>query len=547
MRLNNIPNTPQGISEATAEVERVLTARHIKVADSVRALLALEETMVKMSEVSKPGDTFTVRLVRGLDATRLVVSQRGEEMSLSAELPGADLTTLTDDYGAEAEGVIRDLVLRATADRIRLRRNRDVNVVTITVVRSENGPLLRALIALISGIAVGTLCRWCFPDSSEMISATLFTPLYHLFLSAVHMVMPLLVFFSIAASLTGFEDLGALGRTAGKVMGCYLSTTIVAILLAISFSRLIHPGRPGIIDLPPLVGSSTEGLEDVSIWQTIINIVPENFFGAFVNTDVLQVIFLALIVGIAVSRCGKYAPTLRYSVEALNELFGSVTAIISAFLPVAIFGAMAGLALTLNMATFSTLLGWAATVISALTGMMLFYLLLIRCIARLNPLAFMRKYGNVGVTGFLTSSSSATMPTSMECCQKLGIAPRIYSFSIPLGITVNMDGTSIFFLTSTLFVANLYGISIEGATLFTLSTTVLLLSVAAPAVPGAGTACVLILFALIGIPAEAFSLVLGIAPILELCCTALNVMGDGMVATLVARSENALDMEQYNA
>lgn len=543
----NVPCNIPAVSAATAQIEQALMACKSKAEDCTRAALAAEECMVRMTEAAQPADEINVKVRKGIFRTTVTLSLRGKEVAICPTLTNADIASVADEYGPEAEEMVRDLVLRASAPSIRYRYAKGVNVVTIVVSSTEKSALIYSLTALVAGVVAGVVCRAALPAAwSAAVTANLFAPLYDLFLAAVKMVVAPLVFFSIAASIAGFSDLGMLGRTAGKVFGCYLFTTMLALLLAIGGNAIIVPGHPGMVELPAASGVAANA-GGLSVVDTIKSIVPDNFVGAFASGNMLQVIFIAVLVGIAAGRSGAYSPSIRSAIDALNGLFGSLTAIITRFLPFAIFGSIASMVAGLDAGTFGSLAMWAASCLTALAALIVCYLVLVAVMARLNPLTFIRKYYQVSLTGFLTSSSSAAIPISLDCCRRLGVSPRIYSFSIPLGANINMDGSSIFFSTATLFLAGLYGIPVEGMTMVTFVATVLLISVATPGVPGAGTACILLLFDIVGIPAEAFSLIIGIAPLLEIFCTAVNVTGDGVVATIVAKSEDALDVDAYNA
>lgn len=542
----NVANDLNEISAATERIEHVLNDFKTKPEESAKAVFLVEECMVKLSEMADASDMISVKVRKSPFATSVTLTQRGKEISLIPGIENTDINEIVDEYGPEAAELIRDLVLKNTSDRVRIQHRKGINTVTIMVTKIENAELYYTFFAMLSGIAVGLLCRFTLPMAwSNVLCEDFFTLLYNLFLTAIKMIVGPLVFFSIAASISGFSDLKALGRTAGKVFVCYLVTTTIAITIALGCNFVIDPGRPGMIDVSSASGVATE-TAGVSIIDTLISIIPDNFIGAFASGNMLQLIFLAVLVGIAAGQAGRHSEGIRTAIDAISDLFGTITAIISHFLPLAIFGSMATMTAQLDAKTIATIMMWGVSFLTAIVLLVLGYMCLL-IVGRINPLQFIRKYYRVPLTGLLTSSSSATIPTSLDCCRSLGISPRIYSFSIPLGASINMDGTSMFFTTASLFLAGLYGIHVDCATMLTFITTVLLLSVAAPGVPGAGTACILILLNIIGVPAEGFALLIGLAPLLELFGTAANVLGDGVVATLVAKSEKALDLETFNA
>lgn len=530
-------------------MEDALVALKPKAEDRVRSILLLEEVVVKLAEAAGGSSDAKVKamVVNTPRKLSIKLSSKGSDAGISAMLSENDTLVLGEEYGDEVVEVIRGMIMSSYADRIVSKYSRGVNSVEIIVSKSDKALLFDTMIAIVAGLCAGILARVTLgPEMETVASMYIFQPLYSLFLTAISMVVAPLVFFSIASSISGFTDLKALGRTGGKVFGAYLFTTAIAIALSFGINALFRPGVPGIVELPASIGQGGETIT-ISMLETILKIIPDNFLGAFVASDMIQVMVLAILVGIAIGRMGKYSESVRHFVESANELFGSITSIVSHFLPFAIFGSIGNMALTLDVGAVGALASWAGTVIATVAAMMLCYMVLLALFGRLNPMKFVEKFYPATVTAFMTSSSNATMPTTMECCRKMGLSPKIYSFSIPLGANVNMDGTAICFVLSTLFAAGLYGIEISGATLATFIATVMMISVAAPGVPGAATACLLMLFAIVGIPPEAYGLLIGILPLLELFETASNVTGDGAVSTIVAKSEHALDLEQYNS
>lgn len=545
MKKITIKPTVEAISETVEQVEKILVGYKVDAKDKMMATLTLEETLVKMMEAAGENDSITIRISRGLKTIKLHLSCRGYNISVGDSLSDFDSEVLDEEYGAEAESAIRNLVLRSNSERIRYRNKHGVNVVDILVSRSKMAMMYDTLGGMALGISVGLLLRLlASPVVIGDVCHFVFSPIYTLFITAVGMVVAPLVFFAIASSISGFDDMRSLGRIGTRIIMCYLCTTACAIATSLGFDALIHPGVPGVMQLPGTEAAVSD--MDISVLDTIINIVPPNLFGAFVKADMLQIIFIAILVGIASGKMGKNSGRVRAFVETMNDLFGAVVGIISRALPIAIFGSMANLTATIDVSMVNILFKWICVIMLSLVVMVFVYSMLVLCIGRVNPKNFLRKFLPASLAAFFTSSSSASIPTSIECCRKMGIQPRVYSFSIPLGATINMDGTSVLFVTATTFLAGLYGVEINGATMATFIMTVMLLSVAAPGVPGAATACLLMLFSIVGLPAEAYGLIIGIAPLIELFLTMLNVTGDGAVTTAVASAEGALDKEKFN-
>lgn len=541
-------NTLSDISLAVDQVEQILRDNKVKTEHLVKATLTLEETLVRISELTAGEDTQIQIVVRkGLRKCDIRISYKGSMIG-SADLFSQEglAGELDDEFGPEAEGLIRDMVLRVSAERLTVRHSRGVNTITLLVSKTEKSLLYDTLIALGLGLSVGIITRnVANPELTEWISGNFFMPLYTLFLTVISMIIAPFIFFSLASSIAGFQDMSTLGRTGSKVFGNYMLTTMLGLLMCIGIFFLIQPGTGSTFEFPVPTGTESEVIT-LSLTDKLISIIPTNFIGSFVENDMLKIMFLAILIGATLGRTGKHTERLKGGFDALNELFGKATSALASLLPLAIFGSTANMAATLDVGAVGSLLSWLGFIMLCIVLQFCLYLVLIIVLGRVNPLQFIRKFSPAMATALMTSSSSITIPTSQECCRKLGISPRIYSFSIPLGANINMDGTSLCFCGTTLFLANLYGIAVTPGALISLVFTIMLISVAIPGVPGAGTACLIMAFVVVGVPAEALGIVIGLLPLIELVETSLNVTGDGTVTTIVASSEKLIDMDVYN-
>lgn len=548
MKTIRIKNTLQDVSAAVAQVDEQLRKYKVGVEDRARSTLMLEESLVRIVESTASSEVkIFVSIRRGINSTDLRVTVKCPEIQFVSDSLLGSSDILSEEYGPETEALIRDLILRNGAERLRTHYSKGVNRVDILVSRNDKAMIYKTLAALVLGLGSGFAVRmFCSPEVGAGLNEYLFSPLYSLFLTAIAMIMVPMVFFSLATSVAGFGDMSALGRTGGKVFGTYFLTTAIAIGVAIGMNYLLVPGRPGMMVLPE-AGADAEPTIRLSLMDKLMSIIPDNFIGAFSSADMLQVMFLAVLLGIACTQIGKFSQPVKNAIDALSAWFSRATSIISGFLPYAIFGAMAQMALKMDVGGIGALASWVGVLMLCLVVQLVVYMLLLWLVARVNPFVFLRKFLPASMTAFFTSSSSAAIPTSMDCCQKMGISRKVYSFSIPLGANINMDGLSVCFVITTLFVAGLYGVSVSAAEIISLITSVMLISIAIPGVPGAGTACILMLFAIVGVPPEAFGLVIGLMPILELFETSLNVTGDGVVTAIVAKSEGEMDTQQYYA
>ena len=391
-----------------------------------------------------------------------------------------------------------------------------------------------------------------------------------MFMNALMIIIAPVVFFSLVSCISQFKNLAELGRIGAKTMGMYLLTTVIAIVLAIAVFKIINPPCTGLVtdDAGQAVAeqvdetqsavadasqgdavqpSSSTGDIAKSLIDTVVNIVPSNFLSPFVEANTLQLIFLAVLCGLAVGMIGEYTVVLKEFFEACNSLFLTITQMIARFIPLAVFCSIMLMLINTGFSSLLSMLGMAATQILALALMMAIYCLLILLMGRVNPITFLKKNREGMLTAFTLASSSAAMPVNMRTCtEKLGISPKIANFSIPLGATINMDGTTIFLAITGLFCAKAYGIDVPISLLITMSITIILLSLGAPGVPGAGLVCLTVVFSNLGVPVEACGLVIGVMSILDMIITMSNTTGDVACAVIVANSENMLDKSIYN-
>lgn len=406
----------------------------------------------------------------------------------------------------------------------------------------------KTLIALLAAIILGLLLR--FLGSSGFNAAVdeyLLTPLKTMFLSALKLVVVPVVFFMISSSVAGISDLKVYGRIGARVLGLYLLTSVAAICMGMGISALLQPSAGVTMEL----GSATYTSEvtEVSLMDTLVGIVPSNILSPFLNADMIQIIFLALLLGIGVGLLEAETDRgmLRQGLELMNRLFLKISSLVLRLIPVGTFCAVALLILEIDGGMLLSLLKLIGAVLAGAGGMMVLYGLLFGAMTRKNPLKLMKKCIPNYMSFALLCSTSAVMPQTLDTCtNRLGIDPEVSSFSMPLGSTMNMDGACIYLTVSALFLAGLYGVDVTPAMLVKLGFTTLLLSVGAPPIPGAGFICLSILVMQLGIPMESIGFLLGIDQVMSMCRTVVNGAGDITVTAIVAHNEGRMDTELFD-
>ena len=538
-------NDPECIAKCMEFIESGLGSAGTDLKLAIKAQLLSEEMIASLIEnnASKGGD-IRVQVKKIIGDTGITISAKGEEFDLFAAEGD-----VSDDMGdEEAQEVLRSIILRAHGENLKYSHKNGINSVRIMTGESGMSSMKLTLGALVLGIVFGLLLKFVFPEAAcSGICDYLLTPVSTVFMNALKIVIAPVVFFSIVSCISGFGDMSELGRIGIRVMGMYLLTTVIAVLMSFGVTMLISPGKFGAGLAMAGTAVDIDTNVDTSLLNTIINIVPSNFVKPFLEADTLQLIFLAIVVGVAVGKIGKYTPVLVEFFEACNSLFLTVTSMIARFIPAAVFCSVSLMLVDLGGSSFLSMFSYFATNVIAIFVMLIIYGLLVLLMGRVSPVTFFRKNREGMLTSFTLCSSSAAMPTNIRTCtEKLGISPKVCNFSIPLGATINMDGTCIGLVVSGLYLAKMFGVTVTPSMMAPLVLTIILLSLGCPGVPGAGLVCLGIVLAQIGVPIGAMGLVIAIDPILDMFDTMSNTTGDVACALITASREGLLDRKIFN-
>lgn len=539
----------QGIRCGLDFIEDTLKEYKIKKKEIQSAILLAEESMVTLIAHRRGETGMKITVSKRMGSVSVKLSCPGEPFDLS-ENGDFGIPLDTEEMDHEAEMAIRGMILKSFDDRIRCKHKNGWNTVNITARKAQRRQLYLTLGSLVLAILLGFLFKAILPEKALTgLNGYLLVPVKTMFLNALKMVVGPVVFFSIVSCVSQFGSLTELGKMGAKVFGLYLFTTVLAIGLGFGVFQVFQPGDPSLLasvsDAAAGTAAAAAGTS-ISILDTVVGIVPANIVKPFLETNMLQIIFIALLCGIAVGMIGDYSKGLREFFEACNSLFLKITTLIINVIPLAVFCSMTSLVLTTGTDTLISLMGLAGTFLAALVGMITVYCLLILLLGRVSPLPFLKKFAPAMLTTFSLSSSNAAMTFNMKTCREnLGISSKVCSFSIPLGATINMDGSCIYMMIAGLFMARIYGIELSGAQLFSMIFAVFVLSVGAPGIPGSGLVCASVLLVQIGVPVEALSLIMGIDPIFGMFRAASNSTGDAAVSLIVAKTEGLLDREIY--
>ncbi|UPR37222.1 dicarboxylate/amino acid:cation symporter [Vibrio cyclitrophicus] len=405
----------------------------------------------------------------------------------------------------------------------------------------------RVILGMVVGILTGFAIQSLFADSgfvNNYIVNGLFEVGGQIFVASLKMLVVPLVFVSLVCGTSSLKDLSTLGRMGGKTLALYIGTTAVAITLALSIGNLFQPGAGA--DLT--AASSFKSADAPSLGQVIIDMFPTNPIQAMAEGKTLQVIVFAVLFGIAISAAGKPGERIAAVFSDLNEVIMKLVALLMNLAPYGVFFLMAklfsglGLGAIWNLAEYFLVLAGTLLLHGLVT-----YSAMLKGFTGLSPITFLRKMEDAIMFAFSTASSNATIPVTMETAKnRMGVDNKVASFTVPLGATVNMDGTAIMQGVATAFIAQAYNIDLSMGDYLMVILTATLASVGTAGVPGVGLVMLAMVLNQVGLPLEGIALIMGVDRLLDMIRTAVNITGDSAVSIIVAKSEGALDESRFN-
>ncbi len=401
----------------------------------------------------------------------------------------------------------------------------------------------KIIVSMILGILVGFTFNLTglIESSLGTYTADLFDLVSYLFLSSLKLIIVPLIFFSIVCGIVSLSDDVSLSRLGIKTLLLYTITTVIAISLGLLFSSFMNYEEINMKNLDSVIN-----IENI---ETDGNIFPNNIFKSLSDGNIIHLLIFAVLIGISASRIKNRIKTFIQYFYDFNDVINELVKLIIAFTPIAVFCILAKTFSTQGMETISSLAGYFFTVIFVLIFHFLFtFSMLIKFFTALSPVKFFQNLKEVVIFTFSTSSSSASIPFTLRAAEeKYGINKSISTFTVPLGATINMDGTAIMQGCATFFLANLYGIDLGINEILTIVITATVASIGTAGVPSAGIIMLTVIFTQIGIPLEGITLLLGVDRLLDMMRTSVNVSGDLCISCIIASSENKINEEVFNS
>lgn len=404
-------------------------------------------------------------------------------------------------------------------------------------------------ISLIAGMLLGVIFFYFVP-SGFIKDDLLVNGIFYLFgtgfIRAMQMLVVPLVFCSLICGTMSIGDTNTLGKVGIKTIGFYLVTTAIAISIALSIGELINPGIG--LDMESIKMSTATAAQSTSVVDTFLNIVPKNPIGSLADGNMLQIIFFAILIGIILAKLGDSTRNVANGFNQWNQIMMSMTLMVMKVAPIGVFCLVAKTFSEIGFDGFLPMIKYMLGVLSALAVQcFIVYMIMLKIFAKKSPIKFLKKFFPVMGFAFSTATSNATIPLSIDTLsKKMGVSKKISSFTIPLGATINMDGTAIMQGVAVVFAAQAFGIDLSAMDYITVIFTATMASIGTAGVPGVGLITLSMVFASVGLPVEAIGIIMGIDRILDMTRTAVNITGDAVCTIIVAEQNGSLKSDVYN-
>ena len=366
-----------------------------------------------------------------------------------------------------------------------------------------------------------------------------------IFINLLKMLIVPLIFFSLVSGISSLSNLNSLGKITAKTIALYLSTTAIAVTLSLAVGSLFKPGAGynSEISIAPESLPPSQG-----VFETIVNIFPSNIIQAMANNEMLAVVFFSILFGLALNKTNHLTNNFSQSFEKLNTVFMQLVITIISFAPIGVFCLIGKFVIVDGLDVFQEAFKYVILLILVLIlHVFITYSLLLKLLTSINLKTIFIKMKDVAIFAFSTSSSAATIPVTLKTVQNdLGVNKNVASFVVPVGATINMDGTAIMQGMATIFIAQMSGIDLTLIQYVQVIILAVVASIGAAAVPSAGTITLVLILQQFGLPLEAIGIILAVDRILDMLRTSVNVTGDAAVACIVAESEGLLDKKIFN-
>ena len=528
--------TFETLGDVSAELDAYLREHNTDPKDVQTALLLLEEISVRFLEHS-PDIPVQVRVRNRFGSISVTLSNAAEDFNPISEIK---------DWGTESENYFRTLIFRANAEKLDYARQNGRNVVNIKARKPKNRMMVLALLMLVAGTILGlVMVHVMGVGSAKAFDYQVFETVSAMFFNALGMLIIPMIFCSVVTTIAGLSSLSDTDRLGGKALRTYMTTTALAILVGFGSAYLFLPRK-----LPDAVMTLAKGHATESTVQlgrdTLIGLIPKDIIAPIQNANIMQVMLLAVFVGMALGVLGEKIQVLNRLIEDLTNLFQTLVNMVAAFMPLVTLTATASLMINVGLPVIPLLGRLILTEIIAVAIMWVIYSLQLG-IRGISPIPFWRALPGYFRKSGLPNYSGAYLPYSMELCtRKFGVSPRVTSFTTSLGATINMDGACVHFVLCSILFARLYNVELDANMIATIAIAVFILSMGDSAVQNSSLISMTSILTMMGVPTSALGLILGIDAVLDMFRCGSNIIGDLSATITIGKSEGEMDVEKYN-
>ena len=536
-------NISSSLSQALEYIQSSLKACRLNPKQESRAVLMAEESLtllMKHSDFSHDR-AFYVNVSKLFGSIRIILTVPGTHFNFG-EILAAD-SGFDDEGMPETQEAIQNILIHSFDDRLKYEHRYGCNRITVTAVKSPLAKMYKTLAALLAAVILGILMKNFAPESFCTAVNDMFLVRFRtMYMNALKICVTPLVFLSIIVCIAQFKNLSEMGRTGARLSVSFLTKTFLSASIGAVVFFLFRPGAGVHIAAQGVSAIADKASEFEG--DFITEIIPSNILLPFIEMNMIQIIFLAIFLGAAMSMIGESADILRDFFEALNKLFMAAVKILISMIPVMAFCSILSALLVSETRILISLVGFVAAVTAGFFLVMCMACIYVAVFGRLNPITYIKKYSPVLLFASL-SSTLGCIPINMEYCGKMGIPKHIYSFSVPLGSTVSLDGAAMYIVLSSLMLAQICGVELSADDVWSVIISAAILAVSAPGIPGAGLICIAVLISYIGVPAEALGIVMSVDSILNIFRTPVNVFSATSTALVVSSRMGVLDRNVF--
>lgn len=529
--------TLETLGEVSTEIEAYLREHNTDAKDIQTALLLLEEISVRFFEHS-PEVPVKVRVRNRFGSISLLLSNETEDFNPISEIK---------DWGTESEDYFRTLIFRANAEKLDYARQNGRNVIHIKARKPKNRMMVLALLMLVAGIILGfVMVHTMSPERTAAIDYEIFDTITTMFFNALGMLIIPMIFCSVVTTIAGLSSLSDTGRLGGKALRTYMMTTAMAILVGFGTAFLLLPRTLPDAVMKIAEGHTTESA-DLLGRDMLIGLIPKDILAPIQNANILQIMLLAVFVGVALGVLGEKIQVLQRLIEDLTNLFQTLVNMVAAFMPLVTLAATASLIIRVGLPVLPLLAQLIIAEAIAVGVMWVIYSIQLG-IRGLSPFPFWRALPGYFRKSGLPNYSGAYLPYSMELCTRtFGVSPRVTSFTTSLGATINMDGACVHFVLCSILFARLYHVELDADMIATIAIAVFILSMGDSAVQNSSLISMTSILTMMGVPTSALGLILGIDAVLDMFRCGSNIIGDLSATLTIGKSEGEMDLEKYRA